>query len=378
MKEDAWHYPRKNLAARTLNALVEGPAKALTLFAPRRTGKTEFLTKDLTPYAESKGHKVVYISFWRAPLSPLALILYSLEDTLTSKTITGRIGSVASILKPKLKLSAPIGGAKAEAEIDLSSLKGEPPAELILYLDNLLARLENKKKPTLLLFDEVQELARDKNNRSLIASLRTSLDTRDTGLKSVFTGSSREGLKAMFSEAEAPFFHFGTSLDLEPLDERFVDHQLKVFERTTKRKLDRDAALKAFDELHKSPYFFRALIELLTLRVDITIDEGLVLLREQMAEKSGYTELWLKLTDIQRATVVQLAFGADKPFSKAIRDEIGQSLGVEPPSIDKVQSALRRLTGLGIVDRWSGDWIIEDPEFSMWVRTQMAELFPPG
>ena len=133
MKEDAWHYPRENLAARTLNALVEGSAKALTLFAPRRTGKTEFLTKDLTPYAESKGHKVVYISFWRAPLSPLALILYSLEVTLKSKTLTRRTGSVASILKPKLKLSAPIGGARAEAEIDLSSMRGEPPAQLILF-----------------------------------------------------------------------------------------------------------------------------------------------------------------------------------------------------------------------------------------------------
>ena len=177
----------------------------------------------------------------------------------------------------------------------------------------------------------------------------------------------------MFSEAEAPFFHFGTSLDLEPLDERFVDHQLKVFERTTKQKLGRDAALKAFNELHESPYFFRALIELLTLRVDLTIDEGLVLLREQMADKSGYAGLWLKLTDIQRATVVQLAHGANKLFSKATRDKIGQSLGVEPPSIDKVQTALRRLTGLGIVDRWSGDWIIEDPEFSMWVRTQIKD-----
>ena len=41
------------------------------IICPRRTGKTEFpklklsapLTKELTPYAESKGHKVVYISF---------------------------------------------------------------------------------------------------------------------------------------------------------------------------------------------------------------------------------------------------------------------------------------------------------------------------
>ena len=373
MKEDIWHYPRENLAARTFNALVEGPAKALTLFAPRRTGKTEFLTKDLAPHAESKGHKVIYISFWRAPLSPLALILHSLEDALKSKTITGRIGSVASILKPKLKLSVPIGEAGAEAEIDLSSLKGEPPEELILYLDDLLSRLENRKKPTLLLFDEVQELAKDKNNQSLIASLRTSLDVRDTGLKSIFTGSSREGLQAMFSDAQAPFFHFGTSLDFELLDEQFVDHQLKVFESVTNRKLGRDAALKAFGALHNSPYFFRALIELLTLRVDLTIDAALVLLREQVTEKSGYAGLWLKMTDIQRATMVQLALGADKPFSKTTRDAIGQAMGVEPPSIDKVQSALRRLTGLGVVDRWSGGWIIEDPEFSMWVKTQIED-----
>ena len=38
MKEDAWQYPRENLAARTFNVLVEGPAKALTLFAPRPDG----------------------------------------------------------------------------------------------------------------------------------------------------------------------------------------------------------------------------------------------------------------------------------------------------------------------------------------------------
>ena len=59
------------------------------MFAPRRTGKTEFLTKDFTPYAESKGHKVVYMSFWRAPLSPLALILRSLEDYVKIKNSHG-------------------------------------------------------------------------------------------------------------------------------------------------------------------------------------------------------------------------------------------------------------------------------------------------
>jgi len=370
MKEFPWHYPRVELASRTLRALVEGPAKALTLFAPRRTGKTEFLLRDLTPCAEQNGHKVVYMSFWRAPLSPLALLLYSLETALKPTTVAGRIGNAASMLKPKLKLSAPFGGGSAEAEIDLSGLKENAPVDLILHLDNLLARLENGKKPTLLLFDEIQELAKDSSNRDLIASLRTSLDTRNAGLRTIFTGSSRAGLQAMFSAAEAPFFHFGTTLDFEPLDERFVYHQVKVFKQATHRKISRAAALNAFAELHNSPYFFRALIELLTLRPDLSIETGLTALREQLDEKSGYAELWLKLTDMQRATLSQLSQGAKKPFSRTTRAAIGQSLNGQPPAIDKVQTALRRLSGLGVVDKWSGQWVIDDPEFSRWVRAR--------
>lgn len=300
-------------------------------------------------------------------------MLYSLETTLKTKTVSGRLGGAATALKPKLKLSAPIGGAKAEAEIDLSSLKGEPPAELILYIDDLLGRLENKKKPTLLLLDEIQELAKVKNNRSLIASLRTSLDTRDIGIKAVFTGSSREGLQAMFSDAEAPFFHFGTSIDLEPLAEDFVEHQLNAFEKSTKRELNRTSAVKAFNELNQSPYFFRALIELLTLRSDLSINKGLIVLREQMAEKLGYAEIWLKMNDIQRAAATQLALGADRPFSKATRKAIGETIGGKTPSIDKVQTALRRLANIGVADRWSGDWLIEDPEFSRWITTQVED-----
>lgn len=367
MTDSKWHYPRSDLAERTLDLLVSGPAKALTLFAPRRTGKTEFLTKDLAPLADERGHKVIYISFWRAPLSPLATLLHSLEAALKSKTMMGR---AAAIFGPKLKLSAPIPGVKAEAEIDLTSLGGPPPAELILYLDDLLARIEDKKKPTLLLFDEIQELAGDEQNRPLVASLRTSLDVRDEGLKAIFTGSSRDGLQAMFSDREAPFFHFGTSLDLESLDEKFVDHQLKVFRTVTKRKIAREEALTAFAELNESPYFFRALIEAMALQPGLSVEDGLRLLRQQMAEKLGYNRQWLKLNAIQRALAVELAKGATKPFSKTTRDALGLALNEPAPSIAKVQTAMRRLASLGLADRWSGTWVLEDSEFARWILDQ--------
>lgn len=55
MINDQWHFSRQELASQTLPVLSSGPAQALTLFAPRRTGKTEFLLKDLAPLAEESG-----------------------------------------------------------------------------------------------------------------------------------------------------------------------------------------------------------------------------------------------------------------------------------------------------------------------------------
>ncbi len=49
MAADPWHFPRREFTARVLKLLGDGPGQALTLFGPRRTGKTEFLIKDIAP-----------------------------------------------------------------------------------------------------------------------------------------------------------------------------------------------------------------------------------------------------------------------------------------------------------------------------------------
>ena len=72
-------FHRAELADQILGTLAHGPAQALSIFAPRRAGKTEFLVQDLAPNAEAKGHGVIYASFWQAPLSPLAVLLHVLE-----------------------------------------------------------------------------------------------------------------------------------------------------------------------------------------------------------------------------------------------------------------------------------------------------------
>ena len=64
---DPWHYPRTGLADAVLGLFAGGLGSALTFFAPRRMGKTEFLRKDITPAAQARGWGVFYFSFLDEP-----------------------------------------------------------------------------------------------------------------------------------------------------------------------------------------------------------------------------------------------------------------------------------------------------------------------
>ncbi len=368
MAKDPWHFERPEYTRRILTVLNDGPAPALTLFGPRRTGKTEFLLKDLAPLAESAGQRVIYASFWQAPLSPLAVLIHALEQGLENASFSDRVRSAAVALAPKLKLSAPIPGATAEAEVDLSALQSSPSPNLLLYLDDLFGRVSRKRRPTILLMDEVQELARSRDNAPLVAALRTSLDKRTERIRTIFTGSSREGLAAMFSARQAPFFHFATPIELPPLGEAFVDHMITTFSSVSRRTPKRGDLIRAFEQLHGNPYFYRLLIDVLLHSPDLVLEAAIATVRDRIAVDLGYANAWLSLPPLHRGVVQALSSGRKHPYSEAFRRAVGAYAGEEPPTPGKVQAALKRLQRSGQVDTHTGDWTLVDPEFAAWVR----------
>lgn len=329
------------------------------------------LAIDLAPRAEARGHRVIYASFWQAPLSPLAVLVHALEGSIKGLKLMDGMRTTLWRTAPKLKLSAslPGTGTGAEAEIDLSSLKGEPPANMLLYLDDLLGRVAKRGKAAILLLDEVQELARSRSNAPLVAALRTSLDKRRNAIRAVFTGSSRTGLAAMFSNRKAPFFHYATPIDLPPLGPRFVEHILTVFERTAGRALDRDEMIEVFGRLHRNPYFFRLLVQTMLQDVNCTANSALERVRERISAELRYPETWLALSAIQRETARALAMGASRPFGRLFRAALGARLGEETPSAGRVQAALRRLERLGLADNAEGHWGLVDPGFAGWITS---------
>ena len=369
MAEDQWHFERPEYTARILSLLQNGPAQALTLFGPRRTGKTEFLLKDLAPLAESQGHRVVYASFWQAPQAPLAVVLHALEQSLKTASFGDRVRNAAVALAPKLKLSAPLPGGSAAAEVDLGALNPEPSSNLLLYLDDLMGRVSRDRRlPVILLMDEVQELARSRDNAALVAALRTSLDKRTERIRTVFTGSSRQGLAAMFSARHAPFFHFATPIDLPPLGPPFIDHMLANFLRVSERAPNRDDMIYAFAQLHGNPYFFRLLIDELLHAPDLAVEVALGQVRDRIAVDLGFAGAWLSLPPLHRGVALALANGEKRPYSREFRRSVASFSGEPPPTPGRVQAALKRLQRSGDVDNNTGDWALVDPEFAAWIR----------
>ena len=70
----SWHFARPEIAKHYLGIFDLGLISALALYARRRMGKTEFLTKDLTPAAHQRGYVVGYCNLWEEDQDPAEAI----------------------------------------------------------------------------------------------------------------------------------------------------------------------------------------------------------------------------------------------------------------------------------------------------------------
>jgi hypothetical protein len=112
---DLWHFPRPAVAAEFLTVFDAGAANTLSLFAPRRSGKTEFLRNDLAALAEKGDYRVVYVSFWKLPLAPAAALLHELYGALSRRALLERVADFWSTPVSKLKLSGELAEARVRS-----------------------------------------------------------------------------------------------------------------------------------------------------------------------------------------------------------------------------------------------------------------------
>ncbi|MBU2860055.1 hypothetical protein HF290_06415 [Acidithiobacillus ferrooxidans] len=257
MVKDPWHYPRTALADQYLKTLGIGLSKSLVLFAQRRMGKTEFLRKDLLPAAEMAGYITIYVSLWESREDPKSVLLDAIRKAAEGEGIISGVWRRLSRPESKIGVGTNASTVGAQASCEQGPAK---VSDHLLDLRQWMNTLAEKKKPTLLLVDEIQTLADEKRYGALVAALRSGLDKHGDQIKAVFTGSSSEGLRRMFQMEKAPFFQFSHRIPFPQLGPEFVQHMLRAFANATQRQLNEAEAWQAFTDLALVPEHFRLMM----------------------------------------------------------------------------------------------------------------------
>ncbi|MDR2208456.1 MAG: hypothetical protein LBE22_05735, partial [Azoarcus sp.] len=276
MAQDPWHFARTALAEQVIGMFDSGLSSALTFFAPRRMGKTEFLRKDITPVAEARGWCVFYFSFLDADSETAMAFIDALTAFSRGESWLARAGKMLGRVS---KVSGGAAGVQAGVEIRYGAQEN---------IKGVIHRLATEHDKVLLLLDEVQALAKPAHT-PVVAALRTALDMHKDQVKAIFTGSSREGLRRMFSQANAPFFHFGQNLPFPQLDQAFTNHLADVFEHITRRKLGKHALWQAFVDMGHVPQLCRALVERITLNQGLSLEQAQHALMQEVHQSRDYT-----------------------------------------------------------------------------------------
>jgi len=364
---DPWHYPRPKLAGQYLQTLQVGLIKSLAIFAQRRMGKTEFLRKDLMPAAEQAGYTTIYVSLWETKDDPESVLLDAIQQAAEGPGVLGAMRR--RLARPGAKIGIGAHAATVGAHALWEQGTAEEPNRL-LELRRWMDALAQKKKPTLLLVDEIQSLADEKRYGALVAALRSALDKHSDKIKAVFTGSSSDGLQRMFQKERAPLFQFSQQIPFPQMDRGFVQHMLTAFTHATQRKLDEEAAWQAFLALERVPEHFRTMMASMVQTGSTDIETALAQVKRGITEPANFSGKWRSLRPIDQAVLAILASGG-RPYTEKSRQRIAKLLNGTAsdvtPSI--IQKSITRMRKQGLIaPTGNREYRIEDRVFYAWIR----------
>ncbi|TAM55432.1 MAG: hypothetical protein EPN57_02515 [Paraburkholderia sp.] len=359
---DPWHFARSELACAYLDAFDLKLSSARGLFARRRMGKTEFLRRDLLPAARERGYLVAYTNLWDSRSAPDAALLSALADALEPQGVKAVLTKLGKPVR-RLRASASLPGVAGSVEAEWTPPRGDSGATL----REVMKQLDRQKKPLLLAIDEAQVLARAAHG-DFSHSLRAALDIRKLRIKVIFAGSSETTLREMFARASEPFYNWATLEPFPLLGDDFVAFTVKLMNGMIKNKLTLAQGRRAFDELHRTPEFFKRFVERYMLYQPQGVDAALVHTKASVFSDEHFLKQWSELSLADQAVVTLIARG-DADLHGA------QSLATlsawmnKPATKNTVAHALRRLQADNLVTRLSvGHYRVEDEAFAEWLR----------
>ena len=363
--KNPWHFPRIDLAKQYLDLLDIGLSNSITLFAYRRSGKTEFVTHDLLPEAERRGAITYTVDFWANDKNPSECIVMGVLNTFHSLPLRKKLKG-----QPLKEFKASLTGLSASIE--------NPNISTINQAFSLMRQMHRgDSKKVILFLDEIQHLATEPEYSSVAAALRTFIDKNKDWLTVVFTGSSQDGLNRLFSQRKSAFYNSTSIEDFPLLSSQFVKFTIQAFKEYTNLNITISQALRVFDQINKNPEVFSQIIKglLFSKRDDIE-----TFYKENAKAYSTNADIqyrWEALTDLDSSVLGLLKSLIDKEISCGLYSMeayriIKEEAGVEVVTKSTVQYSIDKLRKAGwIYSTGRGQWSFEDEADLVFIRSQI-------
>lgn len=374
---DLPYYPRPEFLSGVLKVLTSGLQQGVTLFAPRRQGKTTFVQNELLPAGEEAGWQVIYLDLWRLRSDPATGLVEGLEAK-AFKQPSGllakwKLARVSGSVKP------PLAELKIEAEPDKSPAPMDAQPVLENRLSAALDALVERAEVTLLILDEFQALAAIERD-DFVAAFRTALQKHRGRLLVFYTGSSRAALNSMFRRAKAPLFQSAHPLALPELDHGFVEDRAEFLRQRTGIVVVVNELEAAFERLGRSPEFLNWLILDMMVRGNGDIHASMHSWLENQRTEI-FDDVLNGVNEIDLGLLITLAVPDHPSCFSADGVKLVQKFcdGELKVTSSKIQTSLNRLAKKGLVAPTGnkGEYEIEDRSLLVWLRECMDQGAKP-
>jgi diguanylate cyclase (GGDEF)-like protein len=362
---DQWHFPRPQLAQSYLDMLTKGAGDPIALQCPRRWGKTTFLLNEMLETATDRGFLCVYIDVWQNRSDVLSAINYGIQEAIDDLEVPS--STIARRLKTTVKK---IGAGPVSLDFGDEPARRRPEAPHLL-VDWLIKTLVRRaRRPLLLLFDEMQELAVSADGENIVSALRAAITKSKKSVRVIFTGSNQERLHHLFSKSRAALYEGASIVPFPKLGADFLSFVSQQAVRIFRQRITEEELSDAFERFQYQP---RALIDLVFLFASGSASAFADILNAKV-EASLSAEIarpqFDALTPLQRQIAERLADGGDVSSIEA-RRLYAQALKRKTVSPGSVNNALKALIQKHIVSKplgSHGGYTFDDPAFREWLR----------
>jgi hypothetical protein len=129
-----------------------------------------------------------------------------------------------------------------------------------LLVDWLIKTLVRRaRRPLLLLFDEIQELAVSADGENIVSALRAAITKSKKSVRVIFTGSNQERLHHLFSKSRAALYEGASIVPFPKLGGDFLSFVSQQAVRIFRQRITEEELSDAFERFQYQP---RALIDL--------------------------------------------------------------------------------------------------------------------